>query len=203
MNNAKIISVNPGIKTLGELNINEINLSRLSRTISNPGQRSSHVKDILNFVFGLNSKVNTQFSNKMLSIRILGGLLMTGLGMSAYLGSSLTAMPQMLALTTGIFGISLLSGCLTRVVSLLTAAVGAFFIYQSIGAGVLDMSALLVAITAVFSVILGPGHYSVDMFLRRSLHRIYRHANRYDPERNASKLNFEYNAFASVDDRLR
>lgn len=202
MNNAKIISVNPGIKTLGELNINEINLARLSRTISRPGQSSSYVKNILNFVFGLNSRVNTHFSSKMLALRVIAGTFMTGLGAMALIGSAAVAMPHLLAVAACALGISMLSGTFMRLVSVAVAITGAYSLYLSVTAGAADMTSVMVAMVACFGAVLGPGHYSADMYLRRSLHRIYRNANRYDPDRNASNLHFEYNAFASVDDRL-
>lgn len=202
MNNAKIISVDPGIKTLGELNINEINLSRLSRTISNPGASRTSFKNVLNFIFGINSRNSQALSSKVLAFRIFAGSLFTALGAMALTGTGMAAVPELLSITCCIFGVSLMTGLLMRVLSACAVIVSLYCAYISFMSGAVDSFSLLTAITAFTGCLFGPGLYSSDSFIRRALYGIYRNMHRYDPERNADNLQFDYNAFASVESRI-
>lgn len=201
MSNAKIISVDPGIKTLGELNINEINLTRLSRTISNPGRKSTF-KNTLNMVFGINSRTDAGISSKMFGLRLIGGTLMTALGALSLSGSAMVALPHMLTVACLAFGISLLTGSFTRLISMATACIALFTAYTAFSAGSLDTVSLMTAMLGIGACVIGPGHYSADSLMRRQIFRLYRNAHRYDPERNADNLMFDYNAFAAVERRI-
>ncbi|MDE7180708.1 MAG: hypothetical protein K2N88_05870 [Muribaculaceae bacterium] len=202
MNNANVISVNPGVKTLGELNINEINLARLSRTISNTGRSTSSFKKALDFTFGIGRTTASSMSSRLLAVRTVAGSLFSAFGTLSLAGSSMIALPHLLAVSSLVLGLSLLTGLCTRIASLAAAAMAFIASYSALMSGTLDSTALLVAVSGVVFCVLGPGRYSADAYLRSGLHRIYRNMHRYDPERNADKLNFEYNAFSAVD-RLR
>lgn len=202
MNNAKIISVDPGIKTLGELNINEINLSRISRTISNPGAGKTSFKNALNFIFGINSRNSQALSSKVLAFRILAGTLFLALGAMTLTGTYATGVPELLGLTCCAFGVSLIAGFFMRVISACAAIFALYCSYISFMAGTVDSVSLMTAITAFTGCLFGPGLYSSDSFIRRSIFGIYRNMHRYDPERNADNLQFNYNAFASVESRI-
>lgn len=203
MNNANVISVNPGIKTMGELNIEEITLSRISRTISNPGQKSSTFKHILNATFGINSDVTSRWSAKLASIRVAAGSIMLALGAFSLQGAQAGMAPQALGIVSIALGVSLILGLFTRLISIGALGVAIAIAFESISGGALDSTALTVALSGIIMGILGPGHYSLDQIMRKGLYTLYRNRNRHDPDRDPSRIAFDYSAFASVDTRLR
>lgn len=203
MNKANVISVNPGIKTMGELNIEEINLSRISRTLSNPGQVSSTFKNILNTTFGIDSNVTTHWSAKLAAIRIIAGLILLSTGILALTGGQLGLAQHAMSIISIILGISLMIGFLSRIISAGAMIAGIVVMAECLSAGVLDPASATVAVSGAVMGILGPGHYSVDQILRRGIFKLYRNRHRNDPERDPSKIAFDYSAFASVDFRIR
>lgn len=203
MNNANVISVNPGIKTMGELNIEEINLSRISRTLSNPGQANSTFKSILNATFGIDSNVTTHWSSKIAAIRILSGLILLSTGIVSLTGGQLGLAEHTMSVISIVLGASLIMGLLTRLVSAGALIAGIVVMAESLSAGTLNPASVTVALSGAVMGILGPGHYSVDQILRRGIFRLYRNRHRNDPERDPSKIAFDYSAFASVDFRMR
>ncbi|MDE6006262.1 MAG: hypothetical protein K2G67_01755 [Muribaculaceae bacterium] len=203
MNNANVISVNPGIKTMGELNIDEITLSRISRTLSNPGQTSSTFKNILNGLFGINSMVTNRWSVKLASVRIIAGVIMLATGISSLTGMVMSANSGMIGIAATILGASLILGLFSRILSIGAVGVSVVILAESLTAGTVDQMALTMAMVGAIMAIVGPGHYSLDQILRRSLFKLYRNRNRHDPDRDPAKIAFDYSAFASVDIRLR
>ena len=74
MNEANVISVDPGVKTLGELCVNDHRLARISRKISGPGRKvAAPFRHIMNLLFGINRRVNSQLSGKMMILRLTCG----------------------------------------------------------------------------------------------------------------------------------
>lgn len=203
MNKANVISVNPGIKTMGELNIEEINLSRISRTISNPGQVSSTFKNILNTAFGIDSNVTTHWSAKLAAIRIIAGLILLSTGILALTGGQLGLAQHAMSIISIILGISLMIGFLSRIIAAGAMIAGIVVMAECLSTGVLDPASATVAVSGAVMGILGPGHYSLDQILRRGIFKLYRNRHRNDPERDPSKIAFDYSAFASVDFRIR
>lgn len=197
MNEAHVISVNPGAKTLGELRVNDNRLTKISRTIAPHKIVSRPFKRMLNLLFGISSKVNRQFSGKILLLRIVCCCLLAATALIPLSESDLTILnipPVAVAMVTA--GLSIIFGFFTRLVSLTTACWLAYSMYLSILAGDADMTCgAMIMVMLVFTV-LGPGLYSIDRLLLKALLRLTR--------KRKKKLNsrVDYRAYGIVDRRV-
>lgn len=203
MNHAKVISVNPGLKTAGELNLSKFNLEGISRSISAPADKKASFKRRLDFFFGINAGVNSQFSSKMMAVRVMGAVILCGLALMSLFGSSAAVLPHNAAVITLLFGVSLAFGLLTRMAAAICTLFFGISFVSALTAGSLDLTILFLGSCSALFMIMGPGMYSTDLLLRRRIHKMYRDAHRYDPSRNPDNIIFDYTAFSNVEQRVR
>ena len=120
MNEANVISVDPGVKTLGELCVNDHRLARISRKISGPGRKvAAPFRHIMNLLFGINRRVNSQLSGKMMILRLTCGTMfilmaLLPMEMTDILAARFTADSIMLCA----IGISMIFGLFSRITTL-------------------------------------------------------------------------------------
>lgn len=200
MSKAQVISVNPGVKTIGELSRYD-RLARLSRAIAPTGvSHKSLFKKAVNMLFGLNKGVNTQLSGKLMLLRILcGGLMVSSVILpmapaDLFSFNIATESIVMIAL-----GTSLLLGFLSRLTSYAGVAWFGYMLTLSLIEGVPEVSyGALMLLMLVFSV-LGPGLFSADQLLRKALFAIRRSA-RQRKQKDPTVL--DYRAFSQVERRI-
>lgn len=200
MNETNVISVNPGVKTLGELCVNEHRLARISRKISEPGRKAvAPFRRVLNHLFGINRKVNAQLSGKMMVLRLICGTLFIALAlvpmsMSEIREANFTADSIVLCAA----GISMAAGLFSRLTTMAGAVWYGISLYNSITVSEPDAaSAMLVMVMAIFCV-LGPGLYSVDRYLRRAIMALVRGGKK--TRRHERGISFR--AYGDVDRRI-
>lgn len=199
MNEAHVISVDPGVKTLGEICVNNQRLARISRTLSAPGRRVvAPFRKIMNILFGINQKVNNQFSGKMMLLRFVCGVL--------FVASVLVPMDpaSILDLQFGVesamlvgVGISLVLGLFTRLTALAGAVVFGFQVYVALTAGIVEAMPAAIMMLMLFFSVMGPGLYSVDSLMRKGLIKLSR-----TRARARKPVAFDYRAYTIIDRRI-
>ncbi len=200
MSKVQVISVNPGVKTIGELSRYN-RLARLSRAIApTTAKHHSLFKRTVNLLFGLNKGVDTRLSGKLMLLRLLCGSLMVSSVaipmISAEIFSFQMGIESMVMLT---LGVSLMLGFLSRLTSYAGVAWFGYNLALSLIAGVPEVSyGALMLLMLVFSV-LGPGLFSADQLLRKALFAM-RRSMRQRKRKDATVL--DYRAFAQVERRI-
>lgn len=170
MNLAQVISVNPSVKTLGELSApSEKYMSGISRALSNPEKRvSSLFVGMVNMISGINSKTNKQLSYKVLYIRLIIGLMLIAFSINPMVSQPVSALSVTTVLTF-LLGCTIIAGFLTRPATIGAALFFSTMFIQSISSGSVDnMSGLMMVMMLVIS-IMGPGMFSLDRIIRRNL----------------------------------
>lgn len=159
MNAAKVISVDPRTKTLGEFNFNHDAIAALSRSLSNPSaKRKNPYKKLVNLLLGINSRTSMAFSQKMIVARFVAGIAFL---ICAYSGIS----PFLL--TT--LGVSMILGLCMRLTSFAGAiSLASTLIYLPLSGGEILLTSILGIVSAVLC-ISGPGRISLDLFIRKDL----------------------------------
>lgn len=199
MNQANVISVNPGVKTLGELHVSDHKIARISRTLAAPRHIANPLRAVTNALLGINSRVNARFSGKMLLIRMIGGalLLFMGLPALAATGFDLTATGTEALIECGA-GLLLILGLFCRMSSAAAAGWFGYSFYMSLMAGLPDVGyAALSAVMLIF-VVLGPGRFCIDQFIRRGVYAL----GRLRRSRNRRQHGLDYRAYAMMDRRV-
>lgn len=200
MNQTNVISVNPGVKTLGELNIGNSTIVRISRRLTRPGRVSaSPFKAIVRFVFGVSRERSGTFSTKMAMLRMSAAAI-TILA-ALWQSGGLEAAPTAPVLAMVAFGVSLALGLFTRLVAASAMAICSYMFYLSIMGGTPDaMSAVSLVVSLMFA-LLGPGRYSADQLIVKGSTAIYRRS-RARAARREKKAEFDYKAYHRVDRRV-
>lgn len=199
MNQANVISVNPGVKTLGELNIGTSSVAKISRSIVRPVRAGrSAAGAALRLLFGVTPHGGA-FSAKMALLRLTGAAL--AISMALWQASDVTGLLATQNLLALVFGLSLISGLFTRIVSALTTAFYGTSLYASVIAGTPVFTAASLAMTALAFTLLGPGRFSIDRLILRGL-RALRRALRRQRQRRAERRAFDYRAYHYMDRRV-
>ena len=198
MNEAHVISVDPGVKTLGELRINEDRLAKISRTLTAPGRHvATPFEGLFNALFGINKRVNGQFSGKMLLLRVVCGSLLAGTALLPLAPADITSMNiPASALVMAFVGISMVFGFFSRLISLGGACWFGYSLYTSLMGGIPDLTAGALAMVMMIFSVMGPGLYSLDRMMRRGLLRLCRRS------RKTRGHGFDYRAYGVVDRRV-
>lgn len=193
----KVISVNPGVKTFGEMSMSNMSLVRFSRSLSSPGRKViSPFRKTVNAILGINSHVNDQFSGKMMVMRLLFGSVLILLSVCELNGVRLfesgTSVHPLLLLGVGV---SLTIGLLGRLVCL----AGAGWIFYSVVTGVVagslpDLFNVMLALTMTVFGVLGPGRYCIDQFIRRSMYTLSR-KYRSNRKKKSPRVTLYYRAY--------
>jgi len=199
LNEAHVISVDPGAKTLGEVRINNSQLAKISRTLAAPCRLvSAPFKRTLNLLFGINRKVNHQFSVKILLLRIICGVSL--LAVTAHItndpadAAGLT-IPAVAAVMV-IAGISMVFGFFSRLVSLAAGCWFGYNLYSSLMMGNADLVYGMLTIVMIIFFVLGPGLYSIDRLMHKGLVRLtHLHAKKQENR-------VDYHAYSTIDRRI-
>lgn len=189
MNDAKVISVNPCKKTAGEFNFSLKALESVSRSISNPSRKTEiSCKRIVNLISGINSNTDKTFSKRLLIARLISG--------SVIFAMAFTGAFHVLFC---IVGVSLLSGLCTRIISfsaLISVAAATFC--APIAAPVSLAGILLLVTLGAFSYY-GPGRYSTDLFIRKSVFKAICAGARREAAHTADdNIRMDYRAYSNL-----
>lgn len=200
MNQANVISVNPGVKTLGELNVGNSRIARISRRLAQPVRKpASTLRNFFSLVFGISRSDRGAFSSKMVTLRLMAGAMLTGAAVWHADGfSSLPPVPVLLMLS---LGVSLVLGLFTRIVSAASAVGCGYLLYLSVMAGEPDFLAASACLVSLVFAMLGPGRYSADQLMLKVLAAI-RRSSRARRARKASGRAFDYKAYHYMDRRV-
>lgn len=180
--NINIISINPGRKTFGEMNLEmaRMDVSAKSKAGSSTLKR---FKSVINFLSGINPGVTAKWSTKILFLRLIAGATLMATGFLNYFGEFSYNVPSMLI----ILGSILIIGLFTRVLSILGAALFATvmattymgvtlpYLPQTIVPfGELNYAYLLCSVLLLICAMIGPGRFSIDQMIRTGAFSIKR-----------------------------
>ena len=184
MNKPNVISINPGQKTLGQLHQEAERYNPVVKQLVSTISSTVRLKACLNFFTGIDTKTMKGASARILLLRLFTAGLMASfayavmnpsvLGISdAVLVPALNSVYGNIALSTSIFvmAASILLGFMTRIVS-----VAAFpYFISMVLQGTLPISiASALLFVALGYIILGPGIFSVDQCIRKTIFRNYK-----------------------------
>ena len=203
MNQVNIISVDPGVKTMGELNMTEIKIGDISRRFSHSRNSRPAYKKVLNFILGINSKVNDAFSCKMMLVRLLAGCLFIAFSIMPDITGSidLSSFGPVSVLSLAL-GITVILGILVRATCASGMLIFGYLFYNSYMAGVADYHMLLLCCISTIIMILGPGRYCIDQFIRRGVSKLSSAARKRTRRKTEMDMAVSYKAYGSVDRRV-
>ncbi|MDE5713878.1 MAG: DoxX family protein [Muribaculaceae bacterium] len=172
MNVSDTLSVDPGRTTLGDLHP-EFNAKKLRRK-KLAGMRIKRPKrNILNFIFAINSLRSNGKSLAMLIIRCALGALLIVSGSFIIEGEIFPPFENInpvLYATLEIFaGSMLVLGMFTRLAMALATIGFGIIAFFDIYHGVFDMQALMSCVACLVFLIFGAGKYSCDFLLRKAI----------------------------------
>lgn len=200
MSKVQIISVNPAKKTLGALHP-EL-LEKVARTCRIPAapKPQSIFKTSVNTFFGINKGMTKAVSSRLLLTRVLLGVWFIISGITA----GIDPFTINLSMLSTIFGGMLVLGILNRPASLAAAVL---FAISAVGAATdisgtitlqnfisSDPFAILSCILCISIAICGPGLFSVDQLIRRSMLHLARTIRKRNATRKAERR-LSYRAF--------
>ncbi len=184
MNKPNVISINPGQKTLGQLHQEAERYNPVVKQLVSTISSTVRLKACLNFFTGIDTKTMKGASARILLLRLFTAGLLASFGYAvinpsvlaisdAVLVPALDSVQGNIALSTSIFvmAASILLGFMTRIVS-----VAAFpYFIPMVLQGTLPISiASALLFVALGYVILGPGIFSVDQCIRKTIFRNYK-----------------------------
>lgn len=184
MNKPNVISINPGQKTLGQLHQEAERYNPVVKQLVSTISSTVRLKACLNFFTGIDTKTMKGASARILLLRLFTAGLMASFAYAvmnpsvlaisdAVLVPALNSVYGNIALSTSIFVIaaSILLGFMTRIVS-----VAAFpYFIPMVLQGTLPISiASALLFVALGYIILGPGIFSVDQCIRKTIFRNYK-----------------------------
>lgn len=204
MEKVQVISVNPGIKTIGELREGRFRLAEISRAIAPVRQSNSQsFKKAVDVVSGLNNNISSLFSAKMALLRVACASLFAFLLLAPVAGS--VSMSELLTteyMSAGLLCLSMLAGFLTRPLSYTGASWFGYGFVLSALAGSPDVTQGALMLLSLIFAVLGPGLYSADQLIRRGLFSMHRKIHK---RRKASmtRTELDYRAFSQIDQRVK
>lgn len=192
MERANVISVNPGVKTLGELNIDQFKLAEISRSLTAPGHESHVLRDTLSFVTGMNV-AGRRNSRPLLYARICAAAVF------ALLAATSTA--SSLCVLYSVMAFSLATGTLLRPISAISASALLWSAFASLGGmEAIDTTVVLAASATLTFMFIGAGRISADRWIFKLL------TSASKKRKEASKQPdspLDYRAYRLADRRLR
>ena len=184
MNKPNVISINPGQKTLGQLHQEAERYNPVVKQLVSTISSTVRLKACLNFFTGIDTKTMKGASARILLLRLFTAGLLASFGYAvinpavvaisdAVLVPGLNSVAGNMALAVSIFvmAASIILGFMTRIVS-----VAAFPFYVSMilqGSLPISIATALLFVALVF-IILGPGIFSVDQCIRKTIFRNYK-----------------------------
>lgn len=184
MNKPNVISINPGQKTLGQLHQEAERYNPVVKQLVSTISSTVRLKACLNFFTGIDTKTMKGASARILLLRLFTAGLLASFAYAvmnpsvlaisdAVLVPALDSVQGNIALSTSIFvmAVSILLGFMTRIVS-----VAAFpYFIPMVLQGTLPISiASALLFVALGYIILGPGIFSVDQCIRKTIFRNYK-----------------------------
>lgn len=184
MNKPNVISINPGQKTLGQLRQEAEKYNPVVKQLVSTISSTVRLKACLNFFTGIDTKTMKGASARILLLRLFTSGLLASFAYAvinpgvlaisdAVLVPALNSVYGNIALSTSIFvmAASILLGFMTRIVS-----VAAFpYFISMVLQGTLPISiASALLFVALGYIILGPGIFSVDQCIRKTIFRNYK-----------------------------
>lgn len=184
MNKPNVISINPGQKTLGQLHQEAERYNPVVKQLVSTISSTVRLKVCLNFFTGIDTKTMKGASARILLLRLFTAGLLASFAYAvmnpsvlaisdAVLVPALDSVQGNIALFTSIFvmAASILLGFMTRIVS-----VAAFpYFIPMVLQGTLPISiASALLFVALGYIILGPGIFSVDQCIRKTIFRNYK-----------------------------
>lgn len=184
MNKPNVISINPGQKTLGQLHQEAERYNPVVKQLVSTISSTVRLKACLNFFSGIDTKTMKGASARILLLRLFTAGLLASFAYAvmnpsvlaisdAVLVPALNSVYGNIALSTSIFvmAASILLGFMTRIVS-----VAAFpYFIPMVLQGTLPISiASALLFVALGYIILGPGIFSVDQCIRKTIFRNYK-----------------------------
>lgn len=184
MNKPNVISINPGQKTLGQLHQEAERYNPVVKQLVSTISSTVRLKACLNFFTGIDTKTMKGASARILILRLFTAGLLASFAYAvmnpsvlaisdAVLVPALDSVQGNIALSTSILvmAASILLGFMTRIVS-----VAAFpYFIPMVLQGTLPISiASALLFVALGYVILGPGIFSVDQCIRKTIFRNYK-----------------------------
>ncbi len=183
MADVKVISVNPGIKTVGALNFEFI--GKVARTCSSPVSKAvnnQRVKKVCNHIFGIDRSSTDVEATKLLLIRVIAAVFLVALGITGLDPVQLTADPD-INIFNIVIGCMILSGLFTRIASICGFLLYAFLVasqFYGLGSSITatsgsatpDLALICMSMIFLFLAITGPGRYCIDQLLRMGIVRI-------------------------------
>ncbi len=211
MTDVKVISVNPGKKTLGAINSEFI--ARVARTCR-PVSLAIHTprfKTVWNAIFGISKTATTAGSTKLLLIRCLVAVLLITTGVICIMKET-DIYPPAISVFNIIAGSMIFLGFFARIASLSGFALYAYIATVSIFkfhslvqvpemlSG--NIAPVALALTFLILAITGPGRYCIDQILRKNIFRIckrltFRRAER--KKHHAAENRLSYKAWRESD----
>jgi uncharacterized membrane protein YphA (DoxX/SURF4 family) len=165
MNTAKTISVNPGAKTIGAIFEEASRYQNERRNDTENTVAYTMYDNLLTFLLGIPRGCKRKLSLRLLTVR----LMVCAILFTAYFTGFVANFALSTQIATLVVAISILSGCMMRLISLLstvvflgtalTTAIHGCFMSDAFIAGVMALCTFFVAIV-------GPGLYSIDQIIR-------------------------------------
>lgn len=155
----KVISVNPNLKTLGALNP-DLGFSIAFSEIQH-SESADKLRSRLNLLTGVNGKLSDVASSKILKVRFIFAAFMIMQALMMLVGGNPTA-----AMMCVVVSLSCAAGLMMRICSVATAIICGYFMAISAISGVVDADFLMIAGSSLIMAILGPGKKSVDAKMR-------------------------------------
>ena len=156
---------------MAELRKGDFGISRIGKSLLSMNLETPRPHEVINFFTGINAGTSRQFSLKMLAARTIAGTLIFLLGIF----SLDPAAPGLGSVALTAWGVSLILGWHTRVLSAAAAGVFGYLAYLGLTAGTIPYSAALLVMAAVVFMIFGPGRLSVDQIFRHLIIKASRH----------------------------
>lgn len=184
MNKPNVISINPGQKTLGQLHQEAERYNPVVKQLVSTISSTVRLKACLNFFTGIDTKTMKGASARILLLRLFTSGLLASFAYAvlnpavlaisdAVLVPALDSVQGNIALSTSIFvmAASILLGFMTRIVSVAAFPYFIPMVLQGTLPISIDSALLFVALGYI---ILGPGIFSVDQCIRKTIFRNYK-----------------------------
>lgn len=173
MNFTDIISVDPGQKTLGSLHP-EITDTILRNSVLGVKNESTHSYGLLGVFFAAATPGSRRYGLCILLLRMLFATIVIVAGSFILYGEisapAIPLAPQVYAIALIVIGSMLAVGFLSRIATLTGFAGFAYIAVSAIFMGVFNISALMLCMGSLAFLMLGTGRYSLDFFIRKSIH---------------------------------
>lgn len=183
MKQPTVISINPGTKTVGAIKEEARKYDELSSRIRSTIAGAPCIKDTLNTFTGINRKKSRAVSGRLAFLRIIAG----GFALTAAILLQ-SAVPTWAFICTLALGVSLILGFMTRLTTLATTIILGYLSYL----GEVELvPGVALAFSSLIICIVGPGIFSLDQIIRRSLFK----ANRNRSDNRHKKYSTTYQAY--------